>query len=278
MCESDAPIGVFDSGVGGLSILRALRQALPAESFVYFSDAAHAPYGERDDAFITARSSAITETLLHEHRIKALVVACNTATAAAIHMLRQAHPGMPIIGVEPAVKPALLCSRSGRVAVLATQRTLASDKYRQLLQHCHGEAQVLNIACNGLAGAIERDDTEAIHELCNLYLAPVRERPVEGTAAIDTVVLGCTHYPFVLPVLQALAPPSVRFLDPAVAVAAQTIRRLSSQGLLHAGDAAVVGRIVPRCSGNAELLHAMLARHIGDAAISQQRQSEAQLH
>src|SRR6185369_13653234 len=130
--EQRKPIGVFDSGVGGLSILRALRAELPQEDFVYFSDAAHAPYGERGDLYVVERSRAIAQQLLDEHRIKALVVACNTATAAAVHLLRAEHDRIPTVGVEPALKPAAALTRTGRVAVFATRGTLGSEKFRKL--------------------------------------------------------------------------------------------------------------------------------------------------
>ena len=151
--DINAPIGVFDSGVGGLSVLRALRTALPLERFIYFADSAHAPYGEKGDAYVLQRSSAITERLIHEHGIKALVVACNTATAAAIAPLRSAHPDLIIIGIEPAIKPAAAASASKRVAVLATRGTLASEKFKVLLATQSTQSQFTCQPCDGLAAA-----------------------------------------------------------------------------------------------------------------------------
>ena len=133
MPQASSPIGVFDSGVGGLSVLRALLAALPHERFVYLADSANAPYGERGDAFVAARTHAISDFLCAQHHIKALVVACNTATAAAIQELRHRHPHLPLIGVEPAVKPAAQLTRTGRVGVMATRGTVASDKFQRLL-------------------------------------------------------------------------------------------------------------------------------------------------
>ncbi|MGL6349222.1 MAG: glutamate racemase, partial [Aeromonas sp.] len=159
-------IGVFDSGIGGLSILKALRQAMPAECFVYFADSKHNPYGVKSEEFVRERSLAIVRELVDQHQIKALVVACNTATAAAIGLLRQTYPELPIIGVEPALKPAALATRSGRVLVLATRGTLASEKFAQLKTRLEAEHAATDLAskhplhftclpCDGLAERIE---------------------------------------------------------------------------------------------------------------------------
>lgn len=225
------PIGVFDSGVGGLSVLKALRQALPQAQFVYVSDAGHAPYGERDEAHVLARSVAIGDYLLQSHQVQALVVACNTATAAAIAALRERHPNLPIVGVEPALKPAAARSRTGVVGVLATRSTLASDKFQALLQaqippqgaRVHFVLQ----ACDGLAAAIEHADAPQIQTLCAKYtsaLGPVGQAP----GAIDTVVLGCTHYTFATDVLQGLLGPTVELIDAGQAVALRTASLLAS--------------------------------------------------
>ena len=167
--DRDRPLGVFDSGVGGLSILRALRAELPSEDFVYFSDAGHAPYGEKGEAFVSDRSLAIAVDLLEQHRIKGLVVACNTATAAAVHLLREKHTHLPVIGVEPAVKPAAALTKTGHVAVLATRGTLRSAKFQSLLASLKEEAQFVLVPCDGLAAAIEGHDMEQIRELCRRY-------------------------------------------------------------------------------------------------------------
>ena len=164
-----APIGVFDSGVGGLSILRALRTELPLEDFVYLADSGHAPYGERDAAHVIGRSRAVTAHLRAAYDIKALVMACNTATAAAIHVLRQEQPDLPIVGVEPALKPALAQSQTRRIGVMATRGTLASAKFRALLASLAGQADFVCQACDGLADAIEREDTEKVAALCSDY-------------------------------------------------------------------------------------------------------------
>lgn len=153
------PVGVFDSGVGGLSILKALRAELPHEDFVYVADSGFAPYGERDESFVVERSRKIIRHLLApDLAIKALVIACNTATAAAIHLLRQDYPLLPIIGVEPALKPAVVNSETGRIGVMATRGTLNSRKFGALLDSLAGQASFVCQPCDGLADAIERDD------------------------------------------------------------------------------------------------------------------------
>jgi len=227
------PIGVFDSGVGGLSVLKALRQTLPHAGFVYVSDAGHAPYGERDVDHVLARSAAIGRYLVNTHQVQALVVACNTATAAAIVALRERHPNLPIVGTEPALKPAAARSRTGAVGVLATRSTLSSNKFQALLQaqtsqQSPGVRFVLQ-ACDGLAAAIERADTPQIRALCTSYtaaLGPLGDAP----GAIDTVVLGCTHYAFAKAVLQELLGPKVELIDAGVPVAQRTASLLALRG------------------------------------------------
>ncbi len=233
--QASATIGVFDSGVGGLSVLQALRLALPHERFVYLADSGHAPYGERDDVHVTARARAITRHLLAAHGIKALVVACNTATAAAIDTLRQDHPALPLIGVEPALKPAALASRTRRVAVLATRSTLGSRRLAALQAGLAGQAEFVLQPCDGLAHAIERqcetqDATETI-ALCDRY---TRACGTFGTepGQIDCLVLGCTHYPFALDVWRRCVGPEVRIIDTGEPVARHT------RDVLHARDLA----------------------------------------
>jgi glutamate racemase len=225
------PIGVFDSGVGGLSVLQALQAELPHERFVYVGDQGHAPYGERDDAHVLARSHAITDHLLMHHGIKALVVACNTATAAAIHRLRSAYPALPVVGVEPALKPAAAQTRTGVVAVMATRGTLNSEKFKGLLSGLNASVQFRLQACDGLADAIERDDAAQVAALCQTYtqaLGPF------GRAADqpDVLVLGCTHYPWIAPLLESLVGAAIPRIDAGAPVAKQTRRVLQERGLL----------------------------------------------
>lgn len=222
------PIGVFDSGVGGLSVLQALRIELPHEPMVYVADSGHAPYGERDDAHVITRSHRITRYLLDEHRIKALVVACNTATAAAIRELRDTYLDLPIVGIEPALKPATVISHTGAIGVMATRGTLQSEKFRSLLESLHGKATFVLQPCDGLAYAIECADALKVKSLCKEYIAAMGQFGT-NSGAMDVLVLGCTHYPFVADVLQSLAGPGVRLLHGGVPVARQTARLLQAQ-------------------------------------------------
>ena len=225
------PIGVFDSGVGGLSVLRALRTELPQEHFVYVADSGHAPYGERDDAHVVNRSRTITRHLVDHHGIKALVVACNTATAAAIRQLRQAYPALPIIGIEPALKPAATSSQTHTIGVMATRGTLQSEKFRTLLESLHGQATFVLQPCDGLADAIERDDATKIIALCIEYTRAMGQFGL-NSGAMDTLVLGCTHYPFVTAQLRAQVGPEVAFLEGGAPVARQARRLLAARGQL----------------------------------------------
>ena len=221
------PIGVFDSGVGGLSILRALHAELPCEDFVYVADSAHAPYGERDPDFVVERSRHIARLLVEDQPlpVKALVVACNTATDAAIHLLRSDYPGLPIIGVEPALKPALALSQTRRIGVMATRATLNSPKFLALQRSLSDRAIFVCQPCDGLADAIERHDTAKIVALCADYTGAMG---VFGQQAheIDTLVLGCTHYPFAVDHLTRLLGPAVQLVSNGTPVARQTRRVL----------------------------------------------------
>jgi glutamate racemase len=231
--SSTAPIGVFDSGIGGLSILKALRLEMPHERFVYFADSAHNPYGDKSDAFVIDRSRAIAQLLIQNHGIKALVVACNTATAAAIHILRAEHPGLPIIGVEPALKPAVAISRTQRIAVLATRGTLQSAKFHALLQSLAGQAEFVCTPCDGLADLIERGPSAAAPgsatDFSEIYTTNliaacatfIRASGIFGTQSgqLDTLVLGCTHYPLVLPAFRQAVGAAVHIVDNGQAVA-----------------------------------------------------------
>ena len=249
---SAAPIGVFDSGAGGLSILRSLHALLPGETLLYVADSAHAPYGPRGEAFIRQRSQTITQYLL-ERGAKAVVVACNTATAAAIAALRAQH-ALPIIGVEPAVKPAALASRSGVVGVLATSGTIASDKFLHLQSRFHDRVEIITSPCPGLVEAIEdiATDAQRLQGLLHENIRPMLER------GADTLVLGCTHYSLVREAVAQVTGPGVAIVDAPGAVAREVQRRLAEAGLLRAdgkpgsveflssGDAAVQAHVLGR--------------------------------
>jgi glutamate racemase len=256
------PIGVFDSGVGGLSVLKALRAELPAEAFVYVADSGHAPYGERDDEHVLQRSHAIARYLQKHHHIKALVVACNTATAAAIAELRKAHADLPIIGIEPALKPAAAQSQTHTIGVMATRGTLGSEKFRNLLTSLHGQATFVLQPCDGLADAIERADAPKIIAACAQYTRAMGRFGLEP-GAIDTLVLGCTHYPFVAEQLRALVGKDVAFLEGGAPVARQVRRVLAERGILHPEKGATSPHdalLQFFTTGSAQLLSATLER------------------
>jgi glutamate racemase len=242
MTSDQRPIGVFDSGIGGLSVLLALQKELPHERFVYLADNAHAPYGEKSEAFIRARTHAIADYLLEQHHIKALVVACNTATAAAIHELRARHPALPLVGLEPALKPALALSHTRHIAVMATRGTVASDKFARLLASVQSEAHFEVQACNGLALAIEHSTLPDQAVAAQAQIAHLLKTYTEamghfGAAPgdIDTLVLGCTHYVFVEKDLRQLLGPHVQLVSTGEPVARQTQRLLAAAGLLNTG-------------------------------------------
>jgi len=252
---SEHSIGVFDSGVGGLSVLRSLRLELPREDFIYVADGGHAPYGERDDEYLVERARAITHHLLARYRIKALVIACNTATAAAIQRLRQEYPGLPIVGVEPALKPAAAASATHRIGVMATRSTLASAKYRALLTSLQGQAEFVSQACDGLAHAIELHDTTKIVALCAQYTSQLGQFGVEP-GQIDSLVLGCTHYAFAEAELRVLVGPAVRILDTGEPVAKRTRQVLASLLAQRAGP----GQCRFETSGEPALLQTAIQR------------------
>jgi glutamate racemase len=253
------PIGVFDSGIGGLSILKALRAALPGEDFVYFADTRHAPYGERGDDYVAERSRAIFRELIEGHAVKAMVVACNTATAAAIHLLRRDYPELPLVGVEPALKPAVSRSRTKRIGVLATRGTLRSAKFAALHDSLKEQAEFVLQPCDGLAAAIETGDSAQVDALCAKYVRAIGEYG-SSPQQVDTVVLGCTHYPFAQTHLQAHAGPGVALIETGEPVARQTQRLLEVAGLLKPEGQ---GRVELLTSGSPEPLRDAASRWLG---------------
>jgi glutamate racemase len=240
MSQANCPIGVFDSGIGGMSVLQALRQRMPHERFVYFADSAHAPYGEKPDDAVHARTLTVAQHLVKQHAIKALVVACNTATAAAIHTLRSIHPKLIVVGLEPALKPAIPITQTGRVAVMATRSTVNSLKFATLLGSLSGQAEFAVCACDGLALAIEQSTRTAEQDCANAHIQQLLEQytaqlgpwgALHGQA--DTLVLGCTHYVFAQDALQAMVGPQVRLIHTGEAVAIHTQHRLADARSLH---------------------------------------------
>lgn len=226
LSDAQQPIGVFDSGVGGLSVLREIRRELPHEDLLYVADSGHAPYGDKPMEVIEARALAITEFLL-DQGAKAVVVACNTATGAAARLLRTRYP-VPIIAMEPAVKPAVAQTRSGVVGVLATRRTLESHNFSVLMERIGAGAEVLLQPCPGLVERVEAGDLDGDYTRALLadYVRPLLEQ------GADTLVLGCTHYPHLIPLIGQIAGPGVAVLDSGAAVGRQVRRRLESLGLL----------------------------------------------
>lgn len=230
----DGFIGVFDSGVGGISVLKSLVAELPSEDFHYFGDSANAPYGEKTEEQVLELSRAIVEHFVAEGA-KAIVIACNTATSVAAPVLRDAYPELPIIGIEPALKPATEAPDHGRILVMATDITLRLDKYQELAATYGKDCEVLSVPCPGLAGRIEHGDLEAadIREMIRGFVGAFA-----GTA--KSVVLGCTHYPFVKRQIAEILGPDVKFFDGGAGTARQLRRRLDAAGLLREGDAAGV--------------------------------------
>lgn len=230
--DSTMPVGIFDSGVGGLSVLSHIRAALPNEHLLYCADSGYAPYGDKTEAQIIERALAVTAFLLSQG-IKALVIACNTATAIAASAIRQTYPDLPIVGIEPGLKPAAAYSRRHIVGVMATHGTISSAKYMALQQRITAETDVLFIpqACVGLADQIEKGElaSAATAQMVTRYVTPLIEQ------GADFIVLGCTHYPFVLPLItQAignLGVKDVSIIDTGEPVARQLVRILSSNNL-----------------------------------------------
>ncbi|MGZ0077051.1 glutamate racemase [Methylomonas sp. ZR1] len=218
--RTEAPIGVFDSGVGGLSVLRAIRAELPMEDLLYVADSGYAPYGDRDAEFIADRAKTITERLL-DAGVKAIVVACNTATVVAIEKLRAWCP-VPVVAMEPAIKPAAQTTQSGVVGVLATSRTLASPSVARLCAAYGKDIEILLQPCPGLVEQVEKVQlhSDTTRELLVGYLSPLL------LAGADTIVLGCTHYPFLAPLIRDIVGPDLTIIDPATAVAKELVRRL----------------------------------------------------
>jgi glutamate racemase len=227
---AENPVGVFDSGVGGLSVLHEIRRELPREDLLYVADSGYAPYGDLSDEAIEKRTIAITQFLVSESA-KAIVVACNTATGVAIETLRSRF-SIPVIAMEPAVKPAALTTRSAVVGVLATSQTLSSSKFSRLLLAYGADVQILLQPCPGLVEQVEKGDlsSEATRSLVEQYVVPLVRK------GADTLVLGCTHYPFLSPVIRDIAGPSVTIIDPSAAVARELRRRLQISDLLSPRD------------------------------------------
>lgn len=227
-------IGVFDSGVGGLSVLRHIRQTLPDEPLIYVADSGHVPYGDKSSSYIEARAIALTQFLI-EQGADAIVIACNTATAAAAATLRSRFD-LPLIGMEPAVKPAVAATQSGVVGILATVGTLESARFAALLERYAGDVKIITQGCPGLVELVERGDLTGpeTRNLVERYTLPLLAQ------GADTLILGCTHYPFLAPLIKEVAGSKIALIDTGTAVARQLQRRLLTELPEHtSGDASV---------------------------------------
>lgn len=236
MLSAQCPVGVLDSGLGGLSVLRALRQDLPAENFIYCADSGNAPWGDKTGQWVRNRCDTIAHWFLDVHHVKMLVLACNTATAAAADHLREWSP-VPVVGIEPAVKPAVKMSRTHVVGVLATAGTIRSERYSRLLSRFSAGARVISTPAPGLMECVEKGefDTPRTRALLTKYLTPITE------ANADILVLGCTHYPFLTAAIRTIVGEAVKIIEPGPAVAAVARTRLTERGLLKNADTAEAG-------------------------------------
>jgi len=254
-------IGVFDSGVGGLSVLRAIRAALPHEHLVYVADSGHAPYGDQTEAHITQRTLTVGNWLA-EQGVKGITIACNTATVVAAKTLReQTH--LPVVAIEPAIKPAVAITRSGVVGVLATRQTVQSAAVARLVDLYGSDKRVVLQACPGLVELVERADLHGpeTEQLLRQFIAPLLEQ------GADTLVLGCTHYPFLRDTIQRVAGEGVTLIDPAVAVARELARRLADSGHLSAQQ--TLGRVAFFTTGDVAQAQTVMS-HLWDEPLTVQ--------
>ena len=230
MTDKNLPIAVFDSGMGGISVLKELVSVLPNENFIYFGDTANAPYGVKSVIEVRDLTFAAYE-MLRSKGIKAFVIACNTATSAAVASLREEYPSDIIVGVEPALKPAVKCCENPTVAVLATPLTLKEEKFALLLDKFGTDARVIPFACPGLVEFVERGEVsgERLHSFLDELLSPLKREK------LDAIVLGCTHYPFVKAEISSVLGENVKIFDGSLGTAQNTRRRLEESGLLNDG-------------------------------------------
>ena len=254
--DANGSIGIFDSGVGGLTVLLQIQAKLPHENLVYLADQAHVPYGPRPDAEVQRFSLEISRFLINQGA-KIIVVACNTASAAALDYLRRTIPDIAFVGMEPAIKPGAGETKSGRVGVLATAGTFDSQRYANLMTRFAREVTVFEDPCPGLVERIEDGDLDSPETMWILRsaLTPMLKEN------IDTLVLGCTHYPFVVPLIEQIVGPGVSIIDPAPAVAMQTLRILEKQSLVTPSDSP--GTTAAYTSGNPDSFHSLILKLLG---------------
>ena len=226
------PIGFMDSGLGGLSVLREAIKIMPSEDFIYYGDSLNAPYGTKTTEAIRELTFHVVEKLLNQG-IKGLVIACNTATGAAVNQLRSAYPDLPIIGIEPAIKPAVMCNHGGRILVMATPMTIKQRKFRELLDLYKDKAEVIPVPCEGLMEFVEQGnlDGEVLDEYFEKHLSPYI------TDNTETIVLGCTHYPFLKHHLKSfLNNNSIQLIDGSSGTASELKHQLEKRNLLRAEE------------------------------------------
>ncbi len=249
-------VGIFDSGVGGLSVFLAIRELLPSHPLVYFADQAHVPYGTRELDEVRGFAHAVTQFLLSEGA-RMIVVACNTASVAALKSLRFAYPDVSFVGMEPAVKPAAEQTHSGVVGVLATAATFQTEMYASVVERFAHGVTILESPCPGLVNEIEKGNLEGAEtrNILNQVLQPMLAN------GADTIVMGCTHYPFVIPLIRQIAGPNVQVIDPAPAIARQTRRMLAERELLNEGNELAEVRLIT--SGDAKEFHTRVKQLLG---------------
>ena len=261
--NSTSPIGIYDSGVGGLTVWRAVRALLPEEDLLYFADQANVPYGVRSLEEIRGLAEGVTHYLMDEGA-KLIVIACNTASAAALKHLRALYPEFPFVGMEPAVKPAAEQTLTGKVGVLATPSTFQGELYASVVERFAHDVQLYQATCPGLVAQIEKGylNTPKTRRILEDAIGPML---LEG---VDTLVMGCTHYPFVIPLIKQIAGGDVRVIDPAPAVARQVRRVLEGRGLLAERERG--GESLFLTSGDAEKLKDLLPKLVGiEAEVDQ---------
>ena len=261
--KAEAPIGVFDSGMGGLTILSALRQELPCENYIYLGDTAHVPYGVRSEEDITDLSVRISRFLI-EQGVKLIVVACNTASQAALATLRATFPSTPFVGVVPAVKPAARATKKGRIGIAATNQAARATYLRQLIDEFAGGIQAFAIGCPELVTLVEEGqfDGPVVEETVRLALDPILRED------IDVIVLGCTHFPALRPVIERVATRQVQVIDSGTAIARRTRYVLDTENLMQPNT--MPGELCLWCSGNPEKFSVIASELLGYSVTTRQ--------
>ena len=265
--NSQINIGVFDSGIGGLWILKYLKEKLPEYNYIYFGDQAHVPYGLRSQEEIKKFSGEITQFLL-DKECQLIVVACNTASGASLKYLREKFPHVPFVGMEPAVKPAVEATHTGKVGVLATPATFEGELYNSVVERFAHDAELFESTCVGLVEQIEKGDldTPKTKKILEDALAPMKEKN------IDTVVLGCTHFPFVIPIVEKIMGENVKVIDPTPAIVRQVGRILDENDLVN--EIADKGTTEIFTSGNPKEVEIIIQKLLGEKVKVQKHEIE----